>query len=136
MHECVTVFYSKNTRRRWGCEHFILRIDLRAAGEGREGVGGDLQINVVPLYAHSITFMVCVSMLELCPSATLRLHIEAVPHYIMKSQASDLFQCNVQCKCSPLNCSQMFCTPLCPTSCCSRLFSLYYRGETWHGVSV
>lgn len=34
------------------CEGLILRIDLRAAGEQGEVYGGDLQINVVPLYAH------------------------------------------------------------------------------------
>lgn len=67
------------------CEHFMLRSDLRSAE-------GELRINVVPL-SGQITFMncvLCVSVLievvrGLHPSATLRLHIQAVLHYIMKS---------------------------------------------------
>lgn len=113
---------STSTRR--SCEHFILRNDLRAAeGASADKCGSTLRS---PDYIYGLCAHVRARLkfFFLCPSATLRLHIQAVPHYIMKSRASDLFKCNGQYKCLlalfASNCSQMFCTPLCPTSCSRR----------------
>lgn len=92
----------KNTRTHRCCEHFILRNDLRAAerGEWWDKCGSTLRS---PDYIYGLRTP-CLSSIEvlweLCPSATLRLHIQAAPHYIMKSRASDLFKCNGQYKCS------------------------------------
>ena len=137
----------KNIRTHRCFEHFILRNDLRAAEGSADKCGSTLR-SLDYIYGLCARVWARLKFCESpCPSATLRLHIQAVPHYIMKSWASDLFKCNGQYKCwlalFASNCSQMFCTPLCPTSCCSRLtqtphtvFRLYYSGETWHGVSV
>lgn len=75
-------------------------------------------------------------MLELGPSANSK-HFEAVPGYITKSQDGDLFQCNVQDKCSLARsvrllivhrCSARLCVPHLVAAGCSDFITEGKRG--------